>query len=240
MADVELDPLSVLGEKYGTDKMHDHHYTPAYHQRFAELRDEPVHLLEIGIGGYKDPEIGGESLRMWRDYFTHPEAVIVGLDIYAKNSNLAPGCYVEMGEQADPRTMEKLIDLYGPFDIIVDDGSHFPDDVLQSWVFLWTSLKSGGWYVIEDLNTSYWPEFGGSSERTGDTVIGFLQGLIDRIHYADFDIPGYNPNRFDLSVVGLEISRNIAFIRKGDNSEPSKQMPPHPHGQTAKVWTGQE
>ena len=89
------DPLSLLAIQHGTDKAADHWYTPHYDQRFNGLREEPVHLLEIGIGGYKDPEIGGESLRMWRDYFTHPDAVIVGLDIYAKNSNLAPGCYVE-------------------------------------------------------------------------------------------------------------------------------------------------
>jgi hypothetical protein len=53
--------------------------------------------------------------------------------------------------------------------------------------------------------------------------------LIDRTHYAELDIPGYTPNRFDLTMVGLEISRNLAFLLKGDNSDPSNIMPPHPH-----------
>lgn len=223
------DPLSVLALEYGTDKAADHWYTPHYHRRFAELRGAPVRLLEIGIGGYDDAESGGESLRMWRDYFP-AGSTIVGLDIVAKDAAVAPGCVIEVGDQSDPRVLHHLGETYGPFDVIVDDGSHRPDDVMQSWVILWEYLVLGGWYCIEDLQTSYWGSYGGSSVRTGESVIGFLQGLIDRIHYADFDIPGYTPNRFDLTVIGLEIARNIAFILKGDNSEPSRQMPPHPHG----------
>jgi hypothetical protein len=220
------DPLSVIGERCGTDKVRDHHYTPHYHRRFKSLRDEPITLLEIGIGGYDDPLAGGESLRMWREYFT--KATIVGLDIAMK----APieGCHVEQGDQSDPRVLHHLGETYGPFDIIIDDGSHRMDDIQQSWVILWGYLNDGGWYCVEDLQTAYWPNYGGSSVRTGETTIGFLQGLIDRIHYAEFDIPNYSPNRFDETVVGLEIVRNLAFILKGDNRDPSLWMPPHPHG----------
>lgn len=220
------DALSVLATKYGSDKAADHWYTPHYHRRFKHLRDEELTLLEIGIGGYSDPEAGGASLRMWRDYF--PKATIVGLDIEHKKP--IEGCIVEQGDQSDPRDLHRLGKTYGSFDIIVDDGSHKVDDVLQSWVILWEYLSDGGWYVVEDLQTAYWPTHGGSSIRTGETTIGFLQGLIDRIHYAELDVPGYTPNRFDLTVVGLEIAKNIAFILKGDNSDPSIWMPPHPHG----------
>jgi hypothetical protein len=208
------DPLSKLGLSYGTDKAADHWYTPMYHRRFEELRDKEVSLLEIGIGGYTDSKEGGASLRMWRDYF--PNGTIVGLDKEAKDP--ISGCVVEQGDQADNRVLHHLGETYGPFDIIIDDGSHISDDIMRSWVVLWGYLKEGGWYCIEDLGTAYLPEYGGSSTRTGDTTIGFLQGLIDRIHHREFQIPAYTPNRFDLTVVGLEVERNIAFIRKGDNS----------------------
>jgi hypothetical protein len=220
------DELSMLAMEHDTDKGAQHGYTSAYHRRFAELRTEPVSLLEIGVGGYEDPDAGGASLLMWRDYF--PNGTIVGLDLYDKTS-LGDRIYLEKGDQSDPRVLNRLGETYGPFDIIIDDGSHKVDDVLQSWVTLWTYLKRGGWYVIEDLQTAYWPSYGGSSVRTGESTIGFLQGLIDRIHYAEFDVPNYTPNRFDLTVVGLEIARNIAFILKGNNAEPSLMMPPHPH-----------
>lgn len=223
------DPLSQLAIKYGTDKARDHWYTPAYNLRFERLRPAPITLLEIGVGGYGDPLAGGHSLRMWRDYFTNPEAKIIGIDIEPKNIDI-PGVETLMVDATNPGQLRKLGETYGPFDIVIDDGSHIPNDIMQSWVVLWDYLITPGWYVIEDLQTSYWGSFQGSSIRTGDTVIGFLQGLIDRIHYAEFDVPGYTPNRFDLSVVGLEIARNIAFIRKGDNSKPSEYMPAHPHG----------
>lgn len=221
-----IDPLTELGAEYGTDKVHDHWYTPQYHRRFKDLQDEPIVLLEIGIGGYDDPNLGGASLRMWRDYFTKGD--IVGLDLHEKLID-EDRITVEQGDQSDPRVLHHLGKTYGPFDIIIDDGSHKVDDVLQSWVILWDYLKDGGWYVIEDIGTGYWPAFGGSSVRTGETTIGFLQGLIDRINYAEFDIPGYTPNRFDQTVVGLEISHNLAFIEKGDNTRPSIEMPKHPH-----------
>lgn len=221
------DDLSLLATFHKTDKAADHWYTPHYHRRFSQLRDEPITLLEIGIGGYDDPHAGGESLRMWRDYFS--KATIVGLDI-AKKELALDNVFIEQGDASDPRTLTHLIDTYGPFDIIIDDGSHQMNDIQQAWVVLWDALVDGGWYVIEDLQTAYWEPYGGSSQRTGDSTIGFLQGLIDRIHYAEFDIPGYTPNRFDESVVGLEIARNIAFILKGDNTSPSTWMPKHPHG----------
>lgn len=228
------DVLSELAIQHGTDKAQDHWYTPHYDRRFNGFRGENITLLEIGIGGYEDVASGGESLRMWREYFTDPKATIVGLDITAKDPDLAPGCYIEQGDQADPRVLNRLVDLYGPFDIVIDDGSHQMNDIQQSWVLLWGALKNGGWYCIEDLQTAYWANYGGSSRSSGETTMGFLMGLMDRIHYAEFDIPGYTPNRFDLTVVGLEIARNIAFIRKGDNSAPSLWMPEHPHD---KVFT---
>jgi hypothetical protein len=212
--DQVTDLLTDLALSYGTDKAASHWYTPEYHRRFSELRDKPVSLLEIGVGGYDDPALGGASLRMWRDYF--PLGTIVGLDIHPKNP--IEGCILEQGSQTDNRVLHHLGKTYGPFDIIVDDGSHMCEDVMRSWVVLWDYVKPGGWYCIEDLGTAYLEQYGGSSTRTGETTIGFLQGLIDRIHHREFQIPAYTPNRFDLTVVGLEIARNIAFIRKGDNA----------------------
>jgi hypothetical protein len=219
--------LTELGTRYGTDKVSAHHYTMDYDRRFRALRDEPVTLLEIGVGGYGDPNEGGASLRMWRNYFD--KGTIVGLDIMPKTLDLGENVHIEQGDQADPRTLHHLGETYGPFDIIVDDGSHRYDDIVQSWVILWDYLKDGGWYCVEDLQTAYWPEYGGSSTRTGETTIGWLYGLINHIHYADLNISNYLVTRYDETLVGLEIARNIAFLRKGDNRAVSNVMPPHPH-----------
>jgi len=80
--------LNELARAHGTDKAGDHSYTGAYEFHLAGFRDRPVRLLEIGVGGYEDPDQGGESLRMWKEYFAHGQ--IFGLDIYDKSSMSSP------------------------------------------------------------------------------------------------------------------------------------------------------
>jgi hypothetical protein len=62
----EIDPLTQLAIKYGTDKWGPHFYTPVYHELFSKLRPHPIHLL------------GGSSLAMWAEYF--PTGQITGVD----------------------------------------------------------------------------------------------------------------------------------------------------------------
>ncbi len=56
--------LDKLGELYGTDKSGDHFYTPHYQHHFKKFRFKKINLLELGVGGYHKPEVGGNSLRM--------------------------------------------------------------------------------------------------------------------------------------------------------------------------------
>jgi hypothetical protein len=77
-----MDDLTKLAIEYRTDKWGGHFYTPHYHAHLMHLRESPINLLEIGIGGYDDPAKGGESLRMWQDYF--PNGKIYGIDIANK------------------------------------------------------------------------------------------------------------------------------------------------------------
>lgn len=48
----------------------------------------------------------------------------------------------------------------GPFDIVVDDGGHFMEDVILSFKTLLPHVRAGGMYVVEDLHTSYWTSHG--------------------------------------------------------------------------------
>ena len=77
-----IDPLTRLAIKYGTDKWGLHFYTPLYHDLFCKVRDQPIRLLEIGVGGYEFKTVGGASLAMWADYLSNGQ--ITGIDIAEK------------------------------------------------------------------------------------------------------------------------------------------------------------
>ena len=213
--------LERLARKHGTDKQGDHSYVQHYARHLQPFRRRPIRLLEIGIGGYQEPTAGGPSLRMWKDYF--PLGTIVGLDIVDKSALAQDRIHIEVGSQDDPAVIERLARSYGGFDIVIDDGSHVNAHVLRSFELLFPAVTTGGLYVIEDLQTSYWPGLGGSStdlNRAG-TSIAFLKSLLDNLHQAEIVRPGYTPSYLDLNVFGLHVYHNIAFIQKGDNSEPS-------------------
>jgi hypothetical protein len=44
----------------------------------------------------------------------------------------------------------------GDFDVIIDDGGHANCQIWTSFLKLWPTLKSGGFYFIEDMQVGRW------------------------------------------------------------------------------------
>ncbi len=166
------DPLTKLAILYGTDKFGYHDYTPNYFKMFKHLKEAPVKVLEIGVGGYADDDRGGQSLEVWRDFF--PNAQITGIDIQKKTMDLGERVEILRGSQVDADFLKDLVKKRGPFDIIVDDGSHRNEHVVKSFELLFPTLAPGGIYVAEDVQTSFHPRFGGSLEMTAPNSIGYF------------------------------------------------------------------
>ena len=99
-----------------------------------------------------------------------------------------PGTSVEIGNQADPAFLADLAATHGPFDAILDDGSHVCAHQIASFENLWPHLADGGVYMVEDCHTSYWPGFGGGY-RNEASFIEYAKRMIDRMHswYTDQD-----------------------------------------------------
>ncbi|MDQ2695739.1 MAG: hypothetical protein M3Z21_10260, partial [Pseudomonadota bacterium] len=114
--------LKALALIYSTDKWGSHWYSQHYETHFAPLRRKKINVLEIGIGGYKNPKHGGGSLRMWRTYF--PKARVFGIDIYDKSLHDERRIKTFKGSQVDDVFMESVLKETGPIDIVIDDGSH--------------------------------------------------------------------------------------------------------------------
>lgn len=216
----DVDDLNRLALRYESDKWGAlHWYTPHYREHFDRLRNDAVRVLEIGVGGYQAPDLGGGSLRMWQRYFRR--GLIYGLDIFAKPGVTGPRMRTIQGDQSSPRFLRELGSTCGPFDIVIDDGSHVNEHVLTSFRELFPCVRPGGYYAIEDLQTSYWPMFGGSAGASGGTTtIGFLKTLLDGLHYREYQpSEGYEPTAIERDVVGLHVYHNLAIIEKGGNLE---------------------
>ncbi len=209
--------LGELAVEFGSDKWGDlHWYTQHYERHFARLRTEPVRVLEIGIGGYDDPDSGGGSLRMWERFF--PRGLIHGLDVVEKNVT-GPRIMTVRGDQSDAGFLDRLGRELGPFDVVIDDGSHFNDHVRTSFHALFPHVRSGGLYVVEDLQTAYWPSWGGHPEGGDGTSIGLLKSFVDGLNHAELGDPRAGGSYLQRTISGISFHHNVAFVEKDTNAE---------------------
>lgn len=156
------------------------HYLPVYESALRERRSGPIRMLEIGVAR-------GGSLQMWRRYL-HPESTIVGIDIDAttqKFDNPSKRVHVRLGSQTDTAFLQRVIDEFGPFDVILDDGSHMNSHIITTFRYLFPhGLASGGVYIAEDLCANYWTPYRDSWMSFAD----FTKWLIDAMH-AHYQTP---------------------------------------------------
>ena len=213
--------LNKLGKIYKTDKSGIHQYTPQYQFHFKALKYKKVNLLEIGVGGYDNPEVGGASLRMWKKYF--PLGRIYSIDIYDKSKLQEKRIQIFKGSQIDEDFLDNVCNQIGEIDIIIDDGSHLNEHVIKSFMYLFPKLKDGGIYVVEDTQTSYWPTYGGNSDDLSKpgTIMNYFKQLTDAMNNKEFIKPGYVQSYFDKKIISMHFYHNLIFVYKGDNMEES-------------------
>lgn len=206
--------LNRLAKIYGTDKYGRHCYTPHYMMHFSKLRKKNLKILEIGVGGDENPFYGGASLRMWKRYFAN--SFIYGLDIVDKSYHEENRIKIFKGDQSDEKYLLEMISEIGRPDIIIDDGSHINSHIITSFNVLFPLLNDGGIYVIEDLQTSYWNDYGGDNIdiNNPNTAINYFKSMVHCLNYKEFKINEYEPTFLDQHITGLHFYHNIIFINK--------------------------
>jgi demethylmacrocin O-methyltransferase len=213
--------LTELAVRFGSDKWGEHWYTQHYDRHFAPWRDRRLRMLEIGIGGYEDASGGGSSLLMWKHYFRR--GLIWGLDVFDKSGHRQSRVDTVRGSQNDEALLRELAGRIGPLDIVIDDGSHLNADVITSFRTLFPLLAPGGLYVVEDLQTAYWPGWGGNDTDLSDpaTSMGFLNQLLDGLNHGEIGGGRRDPAPTDRTVAGVHFYHNLVFVEKGANTEAS-------------------
>jgi mycinamicin biosynthesis methyltransferase MycE-like protein len=215
----KLASMDLLSRLYGTGKWGSiASFAPHYESHFRRFRLEPVKILEIGIGGYDFQSLGGDSLYLWQRFF--PRGLIYGMDMFDKPNVRGPRIRTIKGDQSDPEFLDQLGREFGPFDVIIDDGSHINDHVRTGFESLFPHVRPGGYFVIEDFETSYWPEFGGElppgSQRTS---AGLIKDMIDQIHFREVADIDDGEARKASHPSDIHVYHNLVFLGKGMNHE---------------------
>jgi len=182
------------------------HYFAAYERHFRPFADRPVLMFEIGTGG-------GGSAQMWKRYFG-PLARIVTIDINPERVSLGDEqVTVRIGDQSDVGFLSELVDEFGTPDIVLDDGSHRAEHVTATFRFLYPKTAHNGIYMVEDLHTSYWEDFGGGFRKPG-SFIELCKDLIDEIN-ADYTNGMMPPTQFTQQTIGMHIYDSIIVFERG-------------------------
>lgn len=166
-----LDKIAIFR---GTDKSSlIHNYTIKYEKYLPFKRTDKLKIMEIGV-------LNGESLRMWKDYFILSD--IIGIDINKKCKEYEDDrIKIEIGSQYDEYFLNDIGNKHGMFDMILDDGSHINNHVIFSFEKLFKYIKPGGVYIVEDVCTSYWKDYGGGMKMDGSTI-EYFKNLIEDVN----------------------------------------------------------
>ena len=175
------------------------HYAVAYERHFGHLVSRPCTFLEIGAGN-------GGSSQIWKKWLG-PLARIVTIDIQDLCKQFEDEqVVVRIGSQADPRFLASLVEEFGAFDAVLDDGSHQAEHIMMSMETLYPIIAPNAVYMVEDVHTAYWSGWGGSKSAQG-TIVEFAKEMIDKLNYdhhsGDVDAKGrdyFCVNTFSMSI----------------------------------------
>lgn len=150
------------------------HYFNLYEKYFSHFKNRPIKIMEIGIQN-------GGSLKMWKNYF-NSDSKIIGIDIDVNCKHHAEdNIDVHIGDQNDISFLNKLVEIYQNFDIIIDDGSHINEHQINTFNYLFPFVNNGGIYLIEDTHTSYWSSYNGGYKKES-SIIEYSKNLIDQLN----------------------------------------------------------
>lgn len=157
-------------------------YLAAYDRMLAEYKHRNIRLLEIGVQN-------GGSLEIWARYFaaaTH----LIGCDI---NPACAALEYEDariglvIGDANTDAVQAQILARCPQFDVIIDDGSHTSPDIVKSFARYFSTLSTGGLFIIEDMHCSYWQEFDGGLYHPTSSM-AFLKRLTDVMNHEHWGL----------------------------------------------------
>ena len=205
-----------IAKRFGTDK-YQHGYTKVYYEIMNKKRKENINIFEIGIylgnsirlwdNFFPNGKVCGiDNGRLLPNSSTNlgqsnenpseddrkllQENSIISQD-FSWIETLKIKCFI-----ADQRSNEQLKNAFkhfgcDTFDYVIDDGHHFQEHQQKSLGILFPVVKSGGYYIIEDIceyedlkNGSFWGQK--KDDATDSTDYLFMEFLKTGIFKSDY------------------------------------------------------
>jgi hypothetical protein len=197
----------MFPDKHGVTKVIE--YYDVYEKYFAELRDKPINLVEIGV-------FRGESIKTFGRYFS--KGRVLGLDIEDRGIDLTgyDNVRFKLADQTNHAMLRSVIGEFAPngLDIAIDDASHIGAFSLETFRAVFPLVKIGGLYIVEDWSTGYWDNWADGSRFQPFPAQNFDRNIPKRLPSHDFGMVGFVKMLVDL-VAGEDIRPDIqAPIRR--------------------------
>jgi cephalosporin hydroxylase len=152
-----IKPMSVFIDNNLTDKNTAHSYLDTYEKLFFPIRKTASNILEVGI-------YWGGSIQLWRDYF--PYAQIYAVDICSLDFIRKPSIlndhnitlFTNTNGYDDTFIQSEFINKNIKFDMILDDGPHTIEGMINFIVKYLPLLSENGIMIIEDVQDFNWIE----------------------------------------------------------------------------------
>ena len=147
-----------------------HNYCDFYQAHLEPIRLSAKKVLEVGVWR-------GGSLKMWRDYF--PNATVYGFDndLSQISGELGDRIVTMQGDQSKREDLDSVGEAWS-FDLIVDDGGHTMEQQQITLAALFPKVRPGGYYILEDIHTSFLPDFG-IEPGGGNATISVVEQLAE-------------------------------------------------------------
>ena len=202
------------------------HYFDIYDHLLGKFYESKVNYLEIGVQN-------GGSLEIAKKLFAS-DSLIIGMDIDPNCKHLEGKVanQIIIGSQIDDATLLKVSE-FGPFDIIIDDGSHIQSHMIVTFFKLFPLLSQNGIYIIEDTHTNYSPEH--QESFLGIGLYDYFKGLSERLN-IDFMNSHFRKDRYKLprnerssihqipdivrDIFSIEFFDSVIAIKKRTKTEP--------------------
>lgn len=199
-----------IGIENNNDKVTHHRYDLIYPIFLENKRMDKMTILEIGLGDGENDT--GNSTSLFKEYFPNSYLYIMDIDYEFQTNDYT----VIKGDQNNIDDLVNVTKLVKETDLIIDDGSHHPQHQFNTFCFLFEKLlKSGGYYIIEDIECNYWDNkstvYG--YEIGYNNVFDFFKRQIDEVNSE------FSGRKNPLKISFITFAKNCIIIKKQSNEE---------------------